>query len=40
VVGIGHPIGDDPTLVEVLDLEVDEEAERLVLGGLWNRTRL
>jgi hypothetical protein len=40
VIGIGHPIDDDPTLAEVLDLDVDEEAERAVVGGPWSRTRL
>lgn len=40
VVGIGHPIGDDPTLADVLDLDVEEEAERAVMGGSWSRTRL
>ncbi|KQW50961.1 hypothetical protein ASC77_25220 [Nocardioides sp. Root1257] len=40
VVGIGHPVGDDPTLAEVLDLDVDVEAERTAVGSRWSRTRL
>ena len=39
VVGIGHPIGSDPTLVEILDLGVDEEAERASVGAAWSRSR-
>lgn len=37
VVGIGHPLGDDPTLAEVLDLRAGEEAERSSVGGPWTR---
>ncbi|WP_345519013.1 hypothetical protein [Nocardioides conyzicola] len=33
VAGIGHPVGDDLTLAEVLDLDADEEAERAFVGG-------
>jgi hypothetical protein len=40
VAGIGHPVGDDPTLAEVLDLDADEEAERVFVGGPWVRSRL
>lgn len=40
VVGIGHPFRDDPTLEEVLDLDIEEEAERAFLSGPWSRTRL
>ena len=40
VVGIGRPIGDDPTLVEVLDLGSDEEAERVEVGAAWTRSSL
>ena len=39
VVGIGHPVGSDPTLVEILDLGVDEEAERVSVEAAWIRSR-
>lgn len=39
VVGIGHPVGSDPTLFEVLDLGVGEEAERDSVGAAWSRSR-
>jgi hypothetical protein len=39
VVGIGHPVDDDPSLVEVLNLAVNEEAERSVVGGPWRPGR-
>ena len=39
VVGIGHVIERDPTLLEILDLEPNEEAEREVVGGAWRRSR-
>lgn len=38
VVGIGHPIDEDRTLVEVLDLAENEEAERAMVGGTWTRS--
>lgn len=38
LVGIDHPITGDPTLLEVLDLDVDEEAERPAVGAAWNRS--
>lgn len=38
VVGIGHVIDGDPTLREVLDLQVDEEAERSEVGQVWVRS--
>ena len=37
VVGTGHVLDDDPTLVDVADLRVDEEAERAAVGGPWTR---
>lgn len=37
VVGIVHLIADDPTLADVLDLNVEEDAERTVVGGEWVR---
>lgn len=37
VVGIGHPMGSDHTLVDVLDLAEDEEAEREFVGAPWER---
>lgn len=39
VVGIGHPLSEDPTLADVLDLDENEEAERSAIGGQWTRTR-
>jgi hypothetical protein len=39
VVGIGHAISEDSSLSDVLDLDVDEEAERSAVGGAWTRTR-
>ena len=38
VAGIGHVLDLDPTVAEVLDLGVDEEADRAVVGGPWTRT--
>jgi len=38
VAGIGHVLDLDPTVAEVLDLVVDEEADRAVVGGPWTRT--
>ena len=40
VVGIGHPIASDPTLGDVLDLDADEEAERVAVGAAWVRSTL
>ncbi len=37
VVGMGHVIDHDPSLVEVLDLGVNEEAERVAAGSNWVR---
>lgn len=39
VVGLGHVLGHDPSLAEVLDLEPNEEAERATLTGEWTRSR-
>ena len=39
VVGIGHPLSEDPTLANVLDLGENEEAERSIVGGQWTRSR-
>ena len=39
VVGLGHIVDDDPTLVEILDLEANEEAERAKVGAIWRRER-
>lgn len=38
VVGIGHFLDADQSLREVLDLDVDEEAERARVGGPWERS--
>ena len=38
VVGINHPVSGDPTLEDVLDLGVNEEAERSAVGGQWTRS--
>ena len=40
VVGLGHEIEKDPTLLEVLDLAHEEEAERTLVGGAWARSRI
>jgi hypothetical protein len=37
VLGFLHVIEQDPTLAEVLDLNVEEDAERTVVGGPWTR---
>ncbi len=37
VAGINHVLAHDPSVREVLDLNVDEEAERTVVGGPWVR---
>lgn len=39
VVGIGHLIDRDPTLVAILDLESDWEAERAAVDQRWLRTQ-
>ena len=39
VVGIGHVLGQDPSLRSVLDLQPEYEAERTTLGGEWMRTK-
>lgn len=38
VVGMQHVVGEDPALAEVLDLAVNEEAERLTTASPWKRT--
>ena len=40
VVGIGHVLERDPSLVDLLDLAPEEEAERSALGAPWIRTDL
>lgn len=40
VVAIGHSITSDPTLLEVLDLDVDQEAERPAVGAAWTRSTI
>jgi hypothetical protein len=39
VVGLGHVIGGDASLREVMDLEPNEEAERAAAGAVWERSR-
>lgn len=39
VVGIRHLIDSDSSMIEVLDLEPEEEAERSVTGAAWIRTK-
>jgi hypothetical protein len=39
VVGLGHVLDEDPTVVDVLDLDVNEEAERTTVGGPWVRSK-
>jgi hypothetical protein len=39
VVGLGHVVDHDPTLLEVLDLNPGEEAERSGVGASWVRSR-
>lgn len=39
VVGLGHVIGSDASVAEVLDLEPNEEAERASVGAAWSRSR-
>ena len=39
VVGLGHLVENDLSLHDVLDLEPDQEAERLSLGSPWARSR-
>ena len=38
VVHLGHEVGKDPSLREVLDLDSDEEAERSAQGLPWVRS--
>jgi hypothetical protein len=38
VVGIGHALDFDPSVAEVLDLGVNEEAERRAVGDKWVRS--
>jgi hypothetical protein len=38
VVGMQHVVGEDPALGEVLDLAVNEEAERLTTASPWKRS--
>ena len=40
VVGLGHEVEKDRTLLEVLDLAPEEEAEREFVGGPWTRSVL
>ena len=37
VVGLGHVVDDDPSIMEVLDLQAEEEAERAEVGQPWVR---
>lgn len=37
VVGMGHVVGRDSTLRQVLDLDREEEAERAAVGAPWSR---
>jgi hypothetical protein len=39
VVGRGHVVGHHPALLEVLDLNPDEEAERAAVSASWARSR-
>jgi len=39
VVGIGHIFDRDPTLLELLDLPEEWDAERQYVGGEWLRTK-
>lgn len=38
VVGIGHEFDKDPTLLELIDLPPEWDAERSHVGGPWLRT--
>ncbi len=38
VVGLGHIVGADPSLADVLNLRANEEAERDAVGALWRRS--
>jgi hypothetical protein len=40
VVGIAHPVTSDPTLEEILDLGMNEEAERPRVGDGWVRSTI
>lgn len=40
VVGIGHEFAKDPTLLELIDLADDWEAERTDVGAIWIRTKM
>lgn len=37
VVGLGHVVERDPSIVDVLDLNESEEAARNEVGGAWER---
>jgi hypothetical protein len=39
VVGIGHVLDDDPSLLSALDLPIDWEAERGTPDSSWIRTK-
>lgn len=39
VMGVGRLVDSDPSLVEVLDLEPQHEAERSRVGDVWERLR-
>jgi hypothetical protein len=38
VVGLGHVVEHDRTILDVLDLDSDEEAERSGIGSPWVRS--
>jgi hypothetical protein len=40
VIGIGHEFDRDPTLLELIDLPDDWEAERADVGAAWVRMNL
>ena len=40
VVGLGHEIEKDRTLLEILDLAPEEDAERDEVGGPWTRGQI
>lgn len=40
IVGIGHILESDPSLVELMNLGPEEEAERVALNAPWIRTKL
>ena len=40
LVGLNHLLDRDPTLLEILDLPVDWQAERKQAGDPWKRSRI